>query len=103
MSKAEEFINQEETIGALTKAKAVDLQSQPNGAEVESKAFSGKNRKNTKSPKTYEKKIEPFQKQSQSQDQRWTPLNTTLSAVLMEVRRDPNFRWLAKMRTPLQR
>jgi hypothetical protein len=57
MSKAEEFINQEETIRALTKAKAEDLQSQPNGAEMELEAFSGKKRKNTKSPKTYEKKM----------------------------------------------
>jgi hypothetical protein len=62
-----------------------------------------KKRNNTRSPKAYEKKFEPFRRQSQSQDQKWTLLNATLSMMLMEVKRDPSFRWLVRMRTPSER
>ena len=103
MRKAEEFINQEETIRALTKAKAEDPWSWPNDVKRELEALLGKKKKNTRSLKAYKKKFKPFRKQNQSLDKKWIPLNTILSTVLMEVRRDPNFRWPAKMRTPPQK
>ena len=59
-----------------------------------------KKRKGKRSPIASEKKFESFWEQSLSQDQKWTPLNATLSTVLMEIKRDPSFRWPAKMRTP---
>jgi hypothetical protein len=68
MGKAKEFINQEETIKALTKAKAEDPQGCPNNAKREGESSSRKKRKSTRSPKAYEKKFEPFRRQSQSYD-----------------------------------
>jgi hypothetical protein len=47
-----------------------------------------------------ERKAKPSQKGNQSQSQKWTPLNATLSTVLMDIKRDPAFRWPPRMRTP---
>lgn len=66
--KAEEFINQEETIGVLTKAKAKDPQSQSTDVKKEVESFSRKKRNNVRSTKAYEKKYKPFQRQSQQHD-----------------------------------
>jgi hypothetical protein len=70
MSKVDEFINQEETIEALTKAKAEDPWSQPNNVNREVEAFSRKKRKSLRSPKAYEKEFEPFLRQNQPQDKK---------------------------------
>jgi hypothetical protein len=53
-----------------------------------------------KSRERRSRRAEPFQGRNQSQNQKWTPLNTTLSNVLMEIKRDPAFRWPPRMRTP---
>jgi hypothetical protein len=97
MRKVEEFINQEETISALTKAKTGTPRDRSDDSKEE-ESSSRKKRKGKRIPKTSEKKFEPFRGKSQSQDQKWTPLNATLSTVLMEA-----FRWPARMRTPLEK
>ncbi|XP_059428572.1 uncharacterized protein LOC132162347 [Corylus avellana] len=98
MNKVEEFINQEETIGALMKSKAEVGQGEASNSKVVL-GSSGKKRKEEKSPKTSGKKVE----QLCQQGQRLTSLNTSVTEVFMEIKRDPNFKWPKKMRTPLQR
>jgi hypothetical protein len=99
ISKAEEFINQEETVGALMKSKIEGGQGVTSNSKVVPKC-SMKKRKDQKYPKTLERKAKPFRMQSQLSDQRWTPLNGTSFEVFMEIKRDPNFKWPMKMRTP---
>jgi hypothetical protein len=52
-NKAEELINQEEIIKALTRANPENPQSQPNDVKRESKASSGRKRKNARSPDAF--------------------------------------------------
>jgi hypothetical protein len=94
MRKAKEFVNQEETINALTKRKKIKWEDE------EDKEEGSPSRRKRKIPKTSKRRAEPFQGRNQSQNQKWTPLNTTLSNVLMEIKRDPAFRWPPRMRTP---
>jgi hypothetical protein len=79
MRKVEEFVNLEETISVLTKKKVKREEE-----EDKEKEFSTK--KKRKTPKMSEKRVEPFQGRNQSQGQRWTPLNATLSIVFMEFK-----------------
>ncbi|XP_059428651.1 uncharacterized protein LOC132162427 [Corylus avellana] len=49
--------------------------------------------------KNPEKKVDPPLKQSLHQQYiGWTPLNTTVYKVFMEVRKDPSFKWLGRMK-----
>jgi hypothetical protein len=93
MRKAEEFVNQEENINALTKRKKVKQEEEGDKEE-------GPSNRRRKTPRTVERKTEPFQVRNQPQSQKWTPLNVNLSTVLMEIKRDPAFRWPPRMRTP---
>jgi hypothetical protein len=92
MRKAEEFVNQEETTSALTKKKI------KREDEEDKEEFSTKKKRKTQ--KMSQKRVEPLQGRNRSQSQRWTPLNTTLSTVLKEIKRDPAFRWPPRMRAP---
>jgi hypothetical protein len=83
----------------LTKAKVGNPWDRSGDAKEEVSS-SRKKMKGGRSPKASERKFEPFPRQSQSQDQKWTPLNVTLSTVLMEIKRDLGFRWSIEMRTP---
>jgi hypothetical protein len=42
--------------------------------------------------------LKPSLKSKRFAPKRFTPLNTRVSKVFMEIRRDPTFRWLAKMK-----
>lgn len=85
MNKAEEFINQEETIRALMKSKVEVGQGGANNSKVVLES-SRKKRKEEKSSKTLGKKVEP----QRQQGQRLTSLNTSVTELLIEIRRDPN-------------
>jgi hypothetical protein len=65
MRKAEELINQEETISALTKAKAGNPWDWSGDAKEEVPSLRKKT-KGRRSPKASEKKFEPFRGQTQS-------------------------------------
>jgi hypothetical protein len=80
MRKAEEFVNQEDTSNALTKKKIKREEKEEDKEEEPS------TKKKRKIPKAPEKRVEAFQGRNQSQVQGWTPLNTTLSTVLMEIK-----------------
>jgi hypothetical protein len=71
--------------------------------DEEDKEEGSPSRRKRKVPRTSERRVEPFQGRNQSQNQKWTPLNTTLSNVLMEIKRDPAFRWPPRMRTPTEK
>ncbi|XP_059441743.1 uncharacterized protein LOC132174049 [Corylus avellana] len=99
-NKAEEFINQEETISALTKSKPEESKHVADSVRITPKALVEK--KKTRDHQKViipKKKIELPPKQNQQQQYvGWTPLNTTVYKVFMEVRKDPSFRWPGKMK-----
>jgi hypothetical protein len=65
MRKVEEFVNQEETISALTKSKMGNFHDRFDDMK-EKESSTKKKRKGGRSPKASEKKIEPFQGKNQS-------------------------------------
>jgi hypothetical protein len=77
MRKAEKVVNQEETINAPTKRKKIKWEDE------EDKGEGSPSRRKRKIPKTSEQRAEPFLGRNQTQNQKWTPLNTTLSNVPM--------------------
>ncbi|XP_059436586.1 uncharacterized protein LOC132169590 [Corylus avellana] len=90
-SKAEEFINQEETISALLKSKAVDP------GMTKPRVFVEKKKKDRQNPTMLERKVDlPPRSNQHQQYVGWTPLNTTIYKVFMEVKKVPSFRWPAE-------
>ena len=80
MSKVEGYIYQEEVIKAFGKTDKPRSQSSEVRKEIESSS-----RKRKKDTSTYRKHNQPT-------DQKWTPLNASLSTVFMEVKKDPSFK-----------
>ncbi|XP_062155145.1 uncharacterized protein LOC133863185 [Alnus glutinosa] len=84
MSKAEKYINQEETLRALL------------GPEIARPSTSGNPKK--KNPRKDERKRVPEEEARPKRDQEslrghnWTPLNAPIMDVLLEIRRDPTYR-----------
>ncbi|XP_059446360.1 uncharacterized protein LOC132177900 [Corylus avellana] len=98
IAKTEEYINQEEMIKALTKGqeeedreKEDDKKEPPIASAQKEERFQKRVVKKTvpSVPKT-----EPRRRE----DRRFTPLNTRVNEVFMEIRRDPAFRWPNKLR-----
>jgi hypothetical protein len=87
MSKVKGYIYQEEVIKAL--GKTDKPQSPSSEIKKEGESSSRKRKKTTSTHK----------RQNQRLDQKWTPLNASLSIVFMEIRKDPSFKRLPKMRT----
>lgn len=79
MDKVEEFINQEETLPAIIGSRQIQV-SDPENPEKKKK------KKNPQGEQTTETK--PRKK---FKDYNFTPLNTSIHEVLMEVRKDPDY------------
>ncbi|XP_059461825.1 uncharacterized protein LOC132190804 [Corylus avellana] len=98
IAKTEEYINQEEMIKALTKGQEEEDQEKEDAKKELPIASAPKEEKFQK--KVVKKavpsfpKIEPWRRE----DRTFTPLNTRVNEVFMEIRRDPSFRWPSKLR-----
>ncbi|XP_059436595.1 uncharacterized protein LOC132169598 [Corylus avellana] len=102
-SKAEEFINQEETISALLKSKAAENKPATDPGMMKPKVYVEKKKKDRQNPKILERKVDiPPRPNQHQQYVEWTPLNTTVYKVFMEVKKDPSFRWPGRMKPPPQ-
>ncbi|XP_059454999.1 uncharacterized protein LOC132185214 [Corylus avellana] len=67
------------------------------------RVFVEKKKKDRQNPKTLEKKVDlPPRPNQHQQYVGWTPLNTTVYKVFMEVKKDPSFRWPGRMKCPPQ-
>ncbi|XP_059437733.1 uncharacterized protein LOC132170676 [Corylus avellana] len=103
--KTEEYINQEEMIKALTKGQEEEDQEKEDAKKEKEDA-------KNEPPIAFAPKEERFQKRvvkkavpsfpktetRRREDRRFTPLNTRVNKVFMEIRRDPTFRWPSKLR-----
>ncbi|XP_059446340.1 uncharacterized protein LOC132177880 [Corylus avellana] len=99
-NKAKEFINQEETISAFLKSKVAESKTAAGPVMTKPRVFVEKKKKDRQNPKTLEKKIDlPPRPNQHQQYVGWTPLNTIVYKVFMEVRKDPSFRWPGKMKS----
>jgi ribonuclease HI len=102
MKLTEEFIHQEELVGALLKAQTLEEQ-----AKKEKKRDSNPLKvKEDKNPRRGEKKPSSlFKNESRKTEpsrfprEVFTPLNASLTEVLSAIRGDPTFRWPQKMKT----
>jgi hypothetical protein len=102
MKLTEEFIHQEELVGALLKAQTLEEQ-----AKKENKRDSNPPKvKEEKNPRKGEKKPSPlFKNESQKTEpsrfpkEVFTPLNASLTEVFSAIKGDPAFRWPQKMKT----
>ncbi|XP_059451082.1 uncharacterized protein LOC132181868 [Corylus avellana] len=98
IKKTEEYINQEEMIKALTKG-----QEEEDGEKEDAKneLLATSTPKEGKFLKKVAKKTVPTFPKIEAQrrkDRRFTPLNTGVNEVFMEIRRDPAFRWPNKLK-----
>ncbi|XP_059451047.1 uncharacterized protein LOC132181835 [Corylus avellana] len=100
MHGAEEYINQEETVGALIKSQEKATRQDGGAAKV---APVSSRKKQEKNPKQQEKKTLKPKNDSQRKLSKFTPLNTSMTEVLMEIKRDPTFRWPTKLKDPLSK
>ncbi|XP_059436624.1 uncharacterized protein LOC132169640 [Corylus avellana] len=97
-SKAEEFINQEETISALLKSKAAEGKFAADPVMTKPRVILEKKKKDGQSLKVQDKKVSLLPHPVQHQQYvGWTPLNTSVYRVFMEVKKDPSFRWPGRM------
>lgn len=95
MNKAEEFISQEETINTLMMLKGEGGQGEANSRRKMEFWEIG-----SRSPRRPSKEARnPFYQW----EQKLTPLNTSVTKVFMEIKRDLDFRWLARIRAPPQK
>jgi hypothetical protein len=102
MKLTEEFIHQEELVGALLKAQTLEEQSKKE-SKKDSSTTKSKEEKNPRkgekksgsSFKSEPRKVEP----SRFSKEVFTPLNASLTEVLSAVKGDPAFRWPRKMKT----
>ncbi|XP_059428602.1 uncharacterized protein LOC132162383 [Corylus avellana] len=102
-SKAEEFINQEETISALLKSKAAESKFAADPVMTKPRVIIEKKKKDSQNPKVQDKKVGLLPHPNHHQQYvGWTPLNTTVYRVFMEVKKDPSFRWPGRMKSPPQ-
>jgi hypothetical protein len=62
--------------------------------------LSGESRLGEGSSSRKRKEADHIEERNSFPDQKWTPLNASLSVVFEEARKDPNFKPLPKMRTP---
>jgi hypothetical protein len=96
MKLTEEFIHQEELVGALLKAQTLEEQ-----AKKESKKDSNAPKlKEEKNPRRGEKKLGPLLKSEPRKTEPprfrkevFTPLNASLTEVFSAIKGDPTFRW----------
>jgi hypothetical protein len=103
MKLTEEFIHQEELVGALLKAQTLEEQakkekkrdSNPPKAKEEKNPRKGGKKKPGPLFKNESRKTEP----SRFPKEVFTPLNTSLTEVLSAIKGDPAFRWPPKMKT----
>ncbi|XP_059436813.1 uncharacterized protein LOC132169882 [Corylus avellana] len=67
------------------------------------RVFVEKKKKDSQNPNIQDKKVGlPPRPNQHQQYMGWTPLNTTVYKVFMEVRKDPSFRWPRRMKSPPQ-
>jgi hypothetical protein len=81
MIKVDIYINQEETLRALLGSS----QQQPESSFEKPKKKKKLEAAHDDSPKEYKKVKKNFE------DYKWTPLNASLTEVLMELKRDPHY------------
>lgn len=104
LNKSEEYINQEETVGALMKSQKEAAEGGGSSNKIVPES-SGK-KKEEKNPKKPGRKANPTFSRIEPlrhQGPRLTPLKTRVTEVFMEIRRDLAFRWPTRMRTPAQK
>jgi hypothetical protein len=83
MSKAEKYINQEETLRALLGSE----QTQPSTSERQKKKKDPRKEERRLVPEGEEAR--PKRDQESLRDHNWTPLNAPIMDVLLEIKRDP--------------
>jgi hypothetical protein len=101
MKLTEEFIHQEELVGALLKAQTLEEQ-----AKERKKDSNTPKLKEEKNPRRGEKKPGPLFKSeprkikpSKFPNEVFTPLSASLTEVFSAIKGDPSFRWPQKMKT----
>jgi hypothetical protein len=96
MKLTEEFIHQEELVGTLLKAQALEEKVK----QEDKKASTASKPKEERNPRKGERKPGPLFKSEprkaeslRFQKEVFTPLNTSLTEVLSAIKGDPAFRW----------
>jgi hypothetical protein len=94
MSKAEKYINQEETLRALLGSEQAHL-----SASEQTHPSTFEHQKKKKDPRKEERRrvlegeeARPKRGRESLRDHNWTPLNTPIMDVLLEIKRDPMYR-----------
>jgi hypothetical protein len=102
MKLTKEFIHHEELVGALLKAQTLEEQAK----QESKKASVAQKPKEEKNSQKRERKSGPLfkseprkAKPTKFHKEVFTPLNASLTEVLMAIKGDPAFRWPQKMRT----
>ncbi|XP_059450872.1 uncharacterized protein LOC132181637 [Corylus avellana] len=97
LKKAEEYINQEEIVVALMKSQEKVTQQEKSGVKA-APMSSGK--KQERNPKQQDKRALKPKNESLRKFSKFIPSNTSMTKVLMEIWRDPNFRWPTRLKGP---
>ena len=98
LNKTKEYINLEEMLSTLLKTRKEEDQPKESSNKV---APVAPRKKEEKNPKKLGKKAGPLYTKGeprQEEGSKFTPLNTRISEVFMEIRRDPACRWPTKMK-----
>ncbi|XP_059458240.1 uncharacterized protein LOC132187819 [Corylus avellana] len=104
IAKTEEYVNQEEMIKALTKGQEEEDREKED-AKKEDDAKKEPPIASAPKEERFQKRVVkktvpsvPKTEPRRREDRRFTPLNTRVNEVFMEIRRDPAFRWPSKLR-----
>ncbi|XP_059428612.1 uncharacterized protein LOC132162395 [Corylus avellana] len=97
MKKANEYINQEETVKALMKSQREEIEAKSGIAKVAPASVEKKGEKNVKKSGKAVPSY-PRMDPQKLQSPKFTPLNTSMTKVFMEIRRDPTFKWPSKLK-----
>ncbi|XP_059429078.1 uncharacterized protein LOC132162876 [Corylus avellana] len=98
MNKAKEYINQEKTVKALMKSQREEIQAKGSAGITVPASFGKKEEKNVKKSGKKTAPSYPRMDPQKLQSPRFTPLNTSMTKVFMEIRRDPAFKWPSKLK-----
>ncbi|XP_059429048.1 uncharacterized protein LOC132162845 [Corylus avellana] len=97
MKKADEYINQEETVKALMKSQREEIEAKSSIVKAAPASVGKKKEKNVKKSG---KMVQSYPRMDprKLQSPKFTPLNTSMTEVFMEIRRDPAFKWPSKLK-----
>jgi hypothetical protein len=98
LDKTKEYINEEELIRALMKSQKKVDRAKSSSNRAASTSSAKKEEKSSTKPGNKIGLSFPKAEPWRQEGQRFTPLNTSVVEVFMEIRRDPTFRWPTKLK-----